>query len=87
MPLFIIFIIDKNLSAELNVDVGVVTAKKKTDWKDKNGNWIYTDIDTECDFVTNKGDRTYYVQVALTIDTKEKKDQEYESLRNIPDSF
>lgn len=45
------------------------------------------DIDTECDFVASKGDKTYYVQVALTIDTKEKKDQEYESLRNIPDSF
>lgn len=70
-----------------NVDVGVVTIKKKTDRKDKNGNWIYADNDTECDFVANKGDKTYYIQVALTIDTKEKKDQEYESLRNIPDSF
>ncbi len=70
-----------------NVDVGVVTIKKKTNRKDKNGNWIYMDIDTECDFVASKGDKTYYVQVALTIDTKEKKDQEYESLRNIPDSF
>ena len=70
-----------------NVDVGVVTIKKKTDRKDKNGNWIYADADTECDFVANKGDKTYYVQVALTIDTQDKKDQEYESLRNIPDSF
>ena len=70
-----------------NVDVGVVTVKKKSDRKDKNGNWIYVDVDTECDFVANKGDRTYYVQVALTIDTAEKKNQEYESLRSIPDSF
>ena len=70
-----------------NVDVGIVTIKKKTDRKDKNDNWIYADVDTECDFVANKGDKTYYVQVALTIDTLEKKDQEYESLRNIPDSF
>ena len=70
-----------------NVDVGVVTIKKKTDRKDKNGDWIYVDSDTECDFVANKGDKTYYVQVSLTIDTKEKKEQEYESLRNIPDSF
>ncbi|MBQ7995220.1 MAG: ATP-binding protein [Bacilli bacterium] len=70
-----------------NVDVGVVTIKKKTDRKDKNGNWIYVDVDTECDFVANKGDKTYYVQVALTIDNQEKKDHEYESLRNIPDSF
>ena len=70
-----------------NVDAGIVTIKKRTDRKDKNGNWIYADVDTECDFVANKGDKTYYVQVALTIDTLEKKDQEYESLRNIPDSF
>ncbi len=70
-----------------NVDVGVVTIKKKTDRKDKNGNWIYADVDTECDFVANKGDNTYYVQVALAIDNQGKKDQEYESLRNIPDSF
>jgi len=70
-----------------NIDVGVVTIKKKTDRKDKNGNWIYVDTDTECDFVANKGDNTYYVQVALTIDNQNKKDQEYESLRNIPNSF
>ena len=70
-----------------NVDVGVVTIKKKTDRKDKNGDWIYVDSDTECDFVANKGDKTYYVQVSLTIDTKEKKEQEYQSLRNIPNSF
>ena len=70
-----------------NVDVGVVATKKKTNRRDKNGNWIYTNIDTECDFVANKGDKTYYVQVALTIDNQEKKDQEYESLRNISDSF
>lgn len=44
-------------------------------------------MDTECDFVSNKGNKTYYVQVALTIDTVEKKDQEYESLRNISDFF
>ena len=70
-----------------NVDVGVVTIKKKTDRKDKNGKWIYTDVDTECDFVANKGDNIYYVQVALTIDNEDKKTQEYESLRNIPNSF
>ena len=70
-----------------NVDVGVVRIKSKTDRKDKNGNWIYADKDTECDFVANKGDKTYYVQVALEITTKEKKEQEYESIRNIPNSF
>ena len=70
-----------------NVDVGVVTIKAKTNRKDKNGNWIYADKDTEVDFVANKGNKTYYVQVALKIDTSEKKEQEYESIRNIPDSF
>ena len=70
-----------------NVDIGLVHVKKKTERKDKNNNWIYADTDTECDFVANKGNKTYYIQVALTIDTEKKKDQEYESLRNIPDSF
>lgn len=70
-----------------NVDVGVVTIKSKTDRKDKNGNWIYTDKETECDFVANKIDKTYYIQVALEIKGEEKKNQEYESIRNIPDSF
>jgi len=70
-----------------NVDVGVVTVKVNSGRKDKNGNDIYVDKDTECDFVANKGNKTYYVQVALRIDTQEKKDQEYESIRNIPNSF
>lgn len=70
-----------------NVDVGVVKIKAKTDRKDKNGNWIYADKDTECDFVARKGDKIFYVQVALEIATKEKKEQEYESIRNIPNSF
>ena len=70
-----------------NVDVGVVTIKTNSGRKDKNGNDIYVDKDTECDFVANKGNKTYYVQVALDISSEEKKDQEYESIRNIPDSF
>lgn len=70
-----------------NVDVGVVYIKEKTDRKDKNGNWIYVDKETECDFVANKGSKTYYIQVALEISNKEKKDKEYESIRNIPNSF
>lgn len=70
-----------------NVDVGVVTIKVNSGRKDKNGNDIYIDKDTECDFVASKGNKTYYVQVALRIDTEDKKNQEYESIRNIPDSF
>lgn len=70
-----------------NVDVGVVRVKKKTDRKDRNGQWIYADKDTEVDFVASKGAKKYYVQVAYAISTPEKKEQEYESIRNIPDSF
>lgn len=70
-----------------NVDVGVVAIKKKTGRFDKNGKEIYSDADTEVDFVANKGNKTYYVQVALQIDTPEKKNQEYESIRHIEDSF
>ena len=70
-----------------NVDVGVVTIKEKTDRFDRNGNPIYVDKTTECDFVANKGNKTYYVQVALSIDSEEKKEKEYKSIRNIPDSF
>ena len=70
-----------------NVDVGVVTIKVKTDRLDKNGNPIYVDNYTEVDFVANKGGKIYYVQVALAISTPEKKEQEYKSIRNIPDSF
>ena len=70
-----------------NVDVGVVTIKVKTDRLDKNGKAIYIDNDTEVDFVANKGGKIYYIQVALSISTPEKKEQEYKSIRNIPDSF
>lgn len=69
------------------VDVGVVTTKEKTDRLDKNGKPIYVDKETEVDFVANKGDKKYYVQVALEISSQKKKDQEYESIRHIPDSF
>ena len=60
----------------LNVDVGVV---------------LYNDGKTkkrlEVDFVCNKRDRRYYIQSALHIDTRKKREQESKSLINIPDSF
>lgn len=67
-----------------NVDVGVVKINTKVN---KNGKIQYVVKDTEVDFVANNGEKKYYVQVALRIDTEEKKNQEYESIRNIPDSF
>ena len=70
-----------------NVDVGIVYINEPTDRKDKNGKTIYKETGTEVDFVANKGSKTYYIQVAYRIDSKEKKDQEYKSIRNIPNSF
>lgn len=70
-----------------NVDVGVVNIKAKTNRLDKRGMPIYSDKSTEVDFVANKGGKTYYVQVAAIIDNETKKNQEYESIRHIPDSF
>ena len=69
------------------VDVGVITIRVKTDKLDKNNKPIYEEKDTEVDFVANKGSKTCYVQVALEIATSEKKEQEYQSIRNINDSF
>lgn len=69
------------------VDVGVVKIKVKTNSFDKNNKPIYAEKDTEVDFVARKGLKTYYIQVALQIDTPEKKDQEYLAIKNIPESF
>ena len=41
----------------------------------------------EVDFVTNMGSQRYYIQVAYDLSTEEKQKQEYNSFRNIPDSF
>lgn len=56
---------------------------------DKNNKpiYIYIDKDTEVDFIANKENKTYYIQVALEISNDEKKEQEYLSIRNIPNSF
>ena len=69
------------------VDVGVVKIKVKTNYFDKNKKPIYAEKDTEVDFVARRGLKTYYIQVALQIDTPEKKDQEYLAIKNIPESF
>ena len=59
-----------------NVDVGVVEIREKSQRKQ-----------LEVDFVCNQGNKRYYVQVALNLDTKEKTQQESKSLNNIGDSF
>ncbi len=63
------------------IDVGIVNIPAK----EESGKRILKD--TEVDFVAYKGPKKYYVQVAYRIDSEKKKNQEYESLWHIPDSF
>ena len=64
-----------------NVDVGIVDAYAK----DKTGKTIRKQL--EVDFVVNQGSQRYYIQVAYDMTSEEKQSQEFNSLRNIPDSF
>ena len=59
-----------------NVDVGVVETRENNIRKQ-----------FEVDFVCNLGNRRYYIQSALNLDTPEKTLQESRSLNNIGDSF
>ena len=65
----------------MNVDVGVV----EYNTKDANGKKIRKQL--EVDFVVNQGGKRFYVQSALSIADPEKREQEIESLKRIPDSF
>lgn len=69
------------------VDAGIVRVKEKSDRLDKNGKPIYDDKDLEVDFVASKGGRRVYIQTALSIDSPEKKEQEYRPLRRAPGAF
>jgi len=64
-----------------NVDVGIVDVYAKN----KEGKRIHKQL--ELDFVVNQGSQRYYIQVAYDITSEEKQKQEFNSLRNIPDSF
>ncbi len=59
-----------------NVDVGVVEIRENNIRKQ-----------LEVDFVCNLGNKKYYIQSALNLDTPEKTIQESKSLNNIGDSF
>jgi uncharacterized protein len=63
------------------VDVGVVEVKTTN----KLGTSIRKQL--EVDFVVNQGDDRYYIQSALAMPDKEKKEQETASFRQITDSF
>ena len=59
-----------------NVDVGIVEIREKNIRKQ-----------TEVDFVCNQADKRYYIQVALSLPTREKTLQEERPLMNINDNF
>ena len=65
----------------MNVDVGVV----EYNTKDADGKKIRKQL--EVDFVVNQGGKRFYIQSALSIADLDKKEQEIESLKRIPDSF
>ena len=65
----------------MNVDVGMV----EYNTRDANGKKIRKQL--EVDFVVNEGSKRFYIQSALSIADQNKKEQEIESLKRIPDSF
>ena len=65
----------------MNVDVGVV----EYNTKDADGKKIRKQL--KVDFVVNQGGKRFYIQSALSIADPDKKEQEIESLKRIPDSF
>ena len=65
----------------MSVDVGVVVKNEK----DANGVSVRKQL--EVDFVCNQGNQRYYIQSALRLPNKEKREQEVRSLKDINDSF
>ena len=65
----------------MSVDVGVVVKNEK----DANGVSIRKQY--EVDFVCNQGSQRYYIQSAFHLPSKEKREQEVRSLKDIKDSF
>ena len=65
----------------MSVDVGVVILNTK----DENG--VSQRKQLEVDFVCNQGSRRYYIQSALRLPNKEKREQELGSFKHIGDNF
>ena len=53
----------------------------------KNGEGKRIHKQLEVDFVVNQGSQRYYIQVAYDMTSEEKQAQEFNSFRNISDSF
>ncbi|MBQ6534876.1 MAG: ATP-binding protein [Opitutales bacterium] len=68
------------LARGYQVDVGIMAVSEKQDRK-------YVRKQTEVDFVVNRFNRRYYMQVAAAIPTAEKKEQEERPLLKINDAF
>ncbi|MEG1506953.1 MAG: ATP-binding protein [Bacilli bacterium] len=66
---------------EFNVDVGVVEKRDNLN----NGEKDYKQL--EIDFVANKGSDKYYIQSAYSIEDKDKRQQESQSLLDVGDNF
>ncbi|MBP3506125.1 MAG: ATP-binding protein [Lachnospiraceae bacterium] len=64
-----------------NVDVGIMDVFAKN----SEGKRVHKQL--EVDFVVNRGSQRYYIQVAYDMTSEEKRTQELNSFRNIPDSF
>jgi len=64
-----------------NVDIGLVETRESVN----DGKMHRKQL--EIDFVANSGDKRYYIQSALSISNKEKKEQEIRSLKKVDDSF
>jgi len=69
------------VARRFSVDVGVVPYH----WRDEEGKLKRSLL--EIDFIVNKGYKRYYIQSALNVDTKEKREQEINSLTRVDDSF
>ena len=63
------------------VDVTMVSISEKNE----NENYVRKQL--EVDFVCNLGNKRYYIQSALNLDTREKTIQEERPLMNINDNF
>ena len=69
------------IAREFNVDVGVV----EYNYKDDKGKNVRSQL--EIDFVVNKGSNRCYIQSALSVADEEKRKQETNSLKRVPDFF
>ena len=64
-----------------DVDVGVV----EYNYKKEDGKSARSQL--EIDFVVNRGSQRYYIQSALSVSDPDKREQEINSLKRVPDSF